>query len=232
MLGQNFDFPHIIGRKGPLPALSFVHSKLSGVAEVFGLRMGAFLSLPIAKTSNGLTMIITVIETNITSNYAKPSTVVIRQALENMKNIDEGIDFFFNQNNLTCGFSSIITNQTHILGVQGNPLGYRLNYNSSMVYTNRFVYDDWNELYFPSQDFSLTRQNYVQRLLDEKYNPDNILTYEELIEILGTTENGLEGPHSAPCYDDGLFGDASIAVFTNNSFAIGTTHDGLGIIPF
>lgn len=231
MISQNFDFPHIIGRKGPLPSLAFVHSKLTGVAEIFGLRLGAFLSLPIARTSNGLTMIITVIETNITSDYAKPSTVVIRQALETMKDIEEGIDFFFNQNYLTCGFSSIVTNQTHILGIQGHPLEYRLNYNDSMAYTNRFVYQDWNELYFPDGDFSLTRQQYVTRLVDEKYNPDNILTHEELIEILGTTIDGPEGPHSAPCYDNGLFDDASLAVFTNNSFAIGTIYDGLGVIP-
>jgi hypothetical protein len=231
MIGQNFDYPHIIGRKGPLTAVSFVHTKLTGVAEIFGLRMGGMLSLPVARTGNGLTMVITVIETNITSDYAKPSVIVVREALETATNIDECIDFFFNQNYLTCGFSSIITNQTHLVGVQGHSLDYRLNNNDSMTYTNRFVYDDWNEQYFPDEDFSLTRQQYATRLTKERFEPDNTLTYDELIEILGTTEDGPEGEFSAPCYDNGLFGDASLAVFTNNSFAIGTVHDGLGTIP-
>ena len=128
------------------------------------------------------------------------------------------------------GFNILAANQTHLVGIQSHPLGYRMNENATIVNTNCYVYPDWNNDILASGDYSKTRQQYVDRLLREN-TIDGNLSYDELIEILGTTIDGVEGEKSAPCYDQGIMGDATIAVFTGHHFAIGNVHDGLGIVP-
>lgn len=232
MIGQNFDFPNILAHDNFLPSISFVHTKLTGYPEIFGMRLGGILSLPIAKTTNNIFMIVTVIESNIISNYTLPAVILARMALETQDNIEEAIDFVFNQHQITCSFSLIGTNGANMKGVQVHPLDYRMDCNNIIVHTNRYTYNDWNEQYFADGDFSLTRQQYVQRLVEEKYSTGSSLTHEELIEILGTTVDGIEGEYSAPCYDDSQYHDATLAVFTTQSFGVGTVHDGLGELPF
>jgi Acyl-coenzyme A:6-aminopenicillanic acid acyl-transferase len=232
MIGQNFDFPRVLSHDNFLPSIAFVHTKLKNNPEIFGMRLGAILSLPIAKTTNNITMIVTVIESNIRSNYSLPAVILARMGLETQSTVDGFIDLVFNQHQITCSFTTIGTNGTIMGGVQVHPLDYRINYNKTIVHTNRYLYSDWNEKYFADGDFSLTRQMYVERLVKEKYSTNNTLTYEELIEILGTTVDGVEGPYSAPCYDDSQYHDATLAVFTSRSFGVGNVYQGLGDLPF
>jgi hypothetical protein len=234
VLGQNFDFPVMLGRNGLFPSLSFVHTNLLGVHQIFGLRLGAVLSLPVGRTSANLTMVVTVIETNIFTNYSTPAVVVARMAMEAANSIDEIIGIVGSYE-FNCGYTNLITDGTRLVGSQTLPLGYRLRNdttNPTMVNTNRYIYDDWHENYFADGNYSTARQLYVERLVREKYDADSTLSYSELIEILGTTEHGPEGPNSAPCYNQDQYGAGTLAVLTTNEFGIGTVHDGLAPLPF
>jgi hypothetical protein len=230
VIGQNFDFPKQLGRNQICSALAFVHMKFKNTTEQFGMRLGAILALPIVKTSY-YTAIVTVIESNILSNYSTPAVLVAREAIERAKSINELINIVTVEHNITVSFTNIITNGTNLIGTQVHPLGYRLRENATVVNTNRYIYEDWNEKYFAGGDFSKARQLYVERLVAEHYQSDHTLTNDELIHILGTQVDGIEGQYSAPCYQENGYGDATLAVFTTQQFGVGTVHNGLGTIP-
>jgi hypothetical protein len=230
IMGQNFDYSKILDHDSMFPSMSFVHLKFAGKTEMFGLRFGGMLALPVMKTANNITVVVTVIETNILTNYSMPAVVVARYAFENTNKAEDLIRIVFDEYERNVGFTILAKNQTHLIGIQSHPLGYRINENATIVNSNCYAYPDWNEEILGSGDYSKTRQKYTERLLKDK-TEDGELTYEELLEILGTTEDGFEGEKSAPCYDQGLMGDATLAVFTERHFALGNVHDGLGVIP-
>lgn len=230
IMGQNFDYSKILDHDSVFPAMSFVHLKFTSKTEMFGLRFGGMLALPVMKTEDNITVCVTVIETNILTNYSMPAVIVARYAFENTNKAEDLIRIVFDEYERNVGFTILAKNQTHLLGIQSHPNGYRITQNTTIVNSNCYAYPDWNEEILGSGDYSKTRQKYTERLLQEKTS-DGSLTYEELLEILGTTEDGFEGEKSAPCYDQGISGDATLAVFTETHFAIGNVHDGLGIIP-
>lgn len=231
MIGQNFDFPKMMDTDY-LPSLSFVLTKFPGVADIFSMRMGAQLSLPIGKTSNGITSCLTALQSNIISNISMPAVVLARQGFEKATSVVEIHQMVYENNYQTAGWTTLVTDGTQIIGTQCHPLDYRYNFNTTIVNTNMFNYPDWDETYGAYGDFSKTRQKYVERLLDERYSPDNKLTEEEVIEILGIDEDSeIEGLDSAPLKYGKMTEGATIAVFTSNSFGLGNVNDGLGTIP-
>ena len=78
-LGQNLDYPKIMDLDAPFPSMSFVHMKYRGAYESFGCRMGGMLSLPTIKTAANLTILVTIIESNVAADYSMPAVIVARK---------------------------------------------------------------------------------------------------------------------------------------------------------
>ncbi|MHA1728140.1 MAG: hypothetical protein ACTSWY_05360 [Promethearchaeota archaeon] len=236
LTGQNFDFPTIIGKDGRLPSLAFVHHKFINndsmpIPDIFSLRIGGMLCIPAARTKE-ISTVVNVINTNIKSNFSIPGLINVRFALEHAISPEQFIDLLFKGKNQTISFNLMVRNETDLIGVQSNPLSYRLNTNQTIIHTNRYLYEDWNDLYLNTPMYSLNRQNFATELFEERFN-DSIFSENELLEVLGT-RNG-DGTSNWE-ENSGVLQEstktATLAFITQNRFGIGNVYDGLGILPF
>jgi hypothetical protein len=230
-LGQNFDFPKIMG-KGDINTLSFVHTNLSGKPEIFGLRVGAMLNIPCAKTSRGVYTLVNIIESNMTGTIMMPSPLRTRYNLETAHSAEELYTMTFIDKNQSISANMMIADADTLIGIQILPNEIRSRNLTKIVNSNTYIYPDWKEKYLPLGNYSQARQQHGELLLDLFYNDDLQLTHEELIGILGNKTKAF-GEGSEICREtENSRTSMTLAFFTNNGFGLGNVHDGVGALPF
>ncbi|MHA1703653.1 MAG: C45 family autoproteolytic acyltransferase/hydrolase [Promethearchaeota archaeon] len=234
--GQNFDFPRLlnskgISEKGYLPGLAFVHTKMAGKAEIFGLRMGGMLNMPCAITSKGIKTFVNIIHTNATGEYLTPVGVLSRQALENANTNMEFAEILLGDMEnpkSSCSFNLLIVDDTSILGLQNYPSTYQL-YDSPYVSTNRFINKTFNEYCFSKGNYSLDRQEYLDFEVNSIVNTSGDFTEQDLLAIL--SQRSTETIPAITREDENYAQSITLAFITNSYFGLGNIYDGLGAIP-
>ncbi|MHA1820630.1 MAG: hypothetical protein ACTSU2_01690 [Promethearchaeota archaeon] len=94
LFGQDFDFNNIF-----LPTISFTYVNFTASSksfQVFGLRFGAMLSLPLGKNSNQVYSGVTVVPSKIFTTVSTPISVRSRNAFESAKNASDFVNTFLN----------------------------------------------------------------------------------------------------------------------------------------
>ncbi|UYP47917.1 hypothetical protein NEF87_004202 [Candidatus Lokiarchaeum ossiferum] len=234
--GQNFDFPRVInnkgwGEKGYLPGLAWVHTKMPGKAEIFGLRMGGMLNMPCAMNSYGIKTFVNIVHSNASGEYQTPTGILSRKALESGKTSQEIVEMIiedFNSPKIPCSFNVMIIDDTSIIGMQCYPEKYQL-YASPFVSTNRYINETWNEACFTRGNYSLDRQQYLEAYVEDIFNSTSHFTEQNLLDLL--KYRGTDTTPAITREDEGLANSITLAFMTNTYFGLGNAYDGLGKIP-
>ena len=223
-LAQNFDYPKTLKKGGLFESLSWVHIQYKE-CEYFGLRLGGMLSLPVGVSKNGFSSVVSIIESKIVSNYSTPTLILVRSAWEDAASMGEYVSTI-KSSPQNFAWSMIAANSTDFIGVQSTPLESRFVYSNDsdqVVFTNRFAQDDWNDNYFQDEDFSLSRQNYAESLLNKAHGINEEEMQAELIDILKISEDSAEfGYRSAPLNLGTESQSATIAFFSKSYYGFGT----------
>ncbi|MHA2017544.1 MAG: C45 family autoproteolytic acyltransferase/hydrolase [Promethearchaeota archaeon] len=180
--GQNFDFPLAFK-----DCTSFVLHKLGNRPAIFGIKFGAALNFPIGKNENNVSVLTTIIRTNVDSSPMIPTTCRARLALEQAKNASSYVNLFYDTFgiNQSVSFCSIITDNTDIFAVDVVPNAVNIISAEDVVRTNTFVNESWQK-YLVDKNYSKERQNEAERLLNITLE-DLVLSHKELIQILQST---------------------------------------------
>lgn len=205
MIGQNFDFTQIFDR-----TLSFVYQISTSGPNIFGLRLGGSLNLPMGRTSNNLTVLTTLVQTNLELNYSTPVAVRSRIALESATNVadfwdiyrgDEGSSFS------SIGHTLLIANSTSLMGISlvGSHIAY--SFADQIVYTNTFQQEDWqtwlvNQTYSKDRQLEATQQ-VMAAILDECLSEEDLLAilysspiiFRQSSELMASTTLAFLTPH-------------------------------------
>ncbi len=213
VFGQNFDFTLIFKS-----CTSFVLHKLGNNPAIFGIKFGAAINFPIAKNENGVSVLTTIIKTNVRSSMMIPTTCRTRLALEQAQNASSYINLFYNVlgKNQNIGFNSIIIDSNSMFAVDAVPNRINILTPSYVVRTNTFVNESW-QIYLVDKNYSKNRQNEAENQLEVKLE-NLVLTNEELIDIL----------HSTPIIfqkSENKKEIATLALITNLNFAIQNLED-------
>lgn len=236
VFGQNFDFPRVLNdkgfsEKGYLPGLAFVHVKMEGVAEIFGLRLGGILNMPCGITSNGIKAFINVVHSNATNQYQTPMMVTSRQALETATSITEFRTIMVGNLDsplVSCSYNMLLVDETTLQGVQCYS-NYVDTYASPYVGTNRYINETSNAAVFTRGNYSLDRQEYVTQYINTTITMNAEFTEADLMTVLG--ERGNETVPAICREGPSLSESITLAFLTGNSFGLGTVYDGLGTCP-
>jgi len=182
VFGQNFDFTLIFKS-----CTSFVLHKLGNNPAIFGLKFGAALNFPIGKNENGVSVLTTIIKTNVRSSTMIPTTCRTRLALEQAQNASSYVNLFYNilGKNQSVGFNSIIIDNKVMFSVGVVPNSTNILTPLKIVRTNTFVNESWQK-YLVDTNYSKDRQNEAEKQLDVMLE-DLELNHGELMDILQST---------------------------------------------
>jgi len=182
VFGQNFDFTLIFKS-----CTSFVLHKLGNNPAIFGLKFGAALNFPIGKNENGVSVLTTIIKTNVKASTMIPTTCRTRLALEQAQNASSYVNFFYNilGKNQSVGFNSIIIDKNNMFSVDVVPNNTNILTPSKIVRTNTFVNESWQK-YLVDANYSKDRQNEAEMQLEVMLE-DSDFTHEDLMDILQST---------------------------------------------
>ncbi len=182
VFGQNFDFTLIFKS-----CTSFVLHKLGNNPAIFGLKFGAALNFPIGKNENGVSVLTTIIKTNVRSSTMIPTTCRTRLALEQAQNASSYVNFFYNilGKNQSFGFNSIIIDNNNMFSVDVVPNITNILTPLKIVRTNTFVNESWQK-YLVDANYSKDRQNEAEKQLEVMLE-DSEFDHVELMNILQST---------------------------------------------
>jgi len=182
VFGQNFDFTLIFKS-----STSFVLHKLGNNPAIFGLKFGAALNFPIGKNENGVSVLTTIIKTNVRSSTMIPTTCRTRIAFEQAQNASSYVNFFYNilGKNQSVGFNSVIIDNNNMFSVDVVPNNTNILTPSKIVRTNTFVNESWQK-YLVDANYSKDRQNEAEKQLEVMFE-DLEFNHEELMDILRST---------------------------------------------
>ena len=182
VFGQNFDFTLIFKS-----CTSFVLHKLGNNPAIFGIKFGAALNFPIGKNENGVSVLTTIIKTNVKSSTMIPTTCRTRLALEQAQNASSYVNIFYNVLgiNQSVGFNSIIIDNNNMFSVDVVPNITNILTPLKIVRTNTFVNESWQK-YLVDANYSKDRQNEAEKQLEVMLE-DSDFTHEELMDILQST---------------------------------------------
>jgi hypothetical protein len=182
VFGQNFDFTLIFKS-----CTSFVLHKLGNNPAIFGLKFGAALNFPIGKNENGVSVLTTIIKTNVRSSTMIPTTCRTRLALEQAQNASSYVNLFYNilGKNQSVGFNSIIIDNKVMFSVGVVPNNTNILTPLKIVRTNTFVNESWQK-YLVDTNYSKDRQNEAEKQLDVMLE-DLEFNHGELMDILQST---------------------------------------------
>ncbi|MHA1745114.1 MAG: C45 family autoproteolytic acyltransferase/hydrolase [Promethearchaeota archaeon] len=180
VIGQNFDFTQIFDR-----TLSYVHQILPTGHEIFGLRLGGSLNLPMGRTSNNLTVLTTLVQTNLELNFSTPVTIRSRMAMESARNVDEFWELYRCEDVTpfsSIGHTLLIANSTSLMGVSIVGSNTHISFSDQIVYTNTFQQENW-QTWLVNQTYSKDRQlEAIQQV--NAATLDGYLSEEDLLDIL------------------------------------------------
>jgi len=182
VFGQNFDFTLIFKS-----CTSFVLHKLGNNPAIFGLKFGAALNFPIGKNENGVSVLTTIIKTNVRASTMIPTTCRTRLALEQAQNASSYVNLFYNilGINQSVGFNSIIIDNNNMFSVDVVPNNTNILTSLKIVRTNTFVNESWQK-YLVDTNYSKDRQNEAEKQLEVMLE-DSEFNHGELMDILQST---------------------------------------------
>jgi hypothetical protein len=231
-MGQNFDLNPAKKR-----LLSFVHHKLEGGPEVFSLRLGGAIGMPIGKNSHGVASTVNIVKTTEKGHFSAPASVRARMALDRAASAAEFIDIATRdisgrRVDHTASFNLMASDEKQVISIQVRPSKVERRVaergGEPLVNTNRYLNAGWNEEVFAKGDYSLTRQERAERearalLKGERGSVLEILKLEDPADGL---------PESEICRTTGS--SRTLAFLTREAFGLGAPckQDGAGTLPF
>lgn len=219
VLGQNFDFTKIFYK-----TTSFVFLNFSNSNHIFGLRLGASLALPIAKTSTNVTVLSTLVRIGLQSSINIPFMIKIRQILDTVKNAsDFQTKYFSHSYKSTFGHTLMWADNSSLCAAEVFPKVYRLNTSQILVQTNRYHNETWNQNML-DPEYSLHRQQYAEEQT-ERCLFGSCASSDLLFNVLGDSPEIYRK-------DAGLMDSMTMLYFTNTHFGYGQADmNTAGYIP-
>lgn len=218
LLGQNFDFPIFFK-----PTASFVHLITPELSEIFLLRFGSLLSLPIGINKFSVSVRVNVIKTYKKAVTTIPTSILSRLAFEKSENAEEF--FRITANNRRSGSCNLlISDKSKIIAMEALPRYYlRENVTNVIVKSNTFNSKSLQK-YLLDGKYSKKRQQYAESQLKESYENNNgRLIDKDLLKIMS---------------DDPIicrlnwFKPMTLAFLTNKYFGLGNPKtDKHGLVP-
>jgi hypothetical protein len=215
---QNFDFPLFLKSSA-----AFVHFKTPQKNEIFSLRLGAQLSLPMGMNSDGLSIRVNVVKSKPKGLITLPNTIKARIALERFDNIEELSNFLINYGSTSSG-NLLISDNSKLIAMEVVPKGFiREDINNTVVRSNTFI-SNLIQNYLINKNYSKKRQNYTEKLLREIYEAKNgNMTNSDFLGILA------KDPIICRL---NIFKPMTLAFITEKYFGLGNPkHNNYGIIP-
>jgi hypothetical protein len=218
MIAQNFDFPLFLK-----PTAVFVHVKMPHVNEVFSLRLGAQLSVPMGINSCGLSLRVNVVKSNHKGLITIPNTIKARIGLERFCTAEKFFDFLRSYGSSSSG-NLLISDNSRLIAMEVLPKGFiRENVKKIVVRSNTFI-SDLIQKYLISNTYSKKRQRYAESMLREKFDKkDGRMNDNDFLGILA------DDP--IICRSN-IFKPMTLAFLTENYFGLGNPKkNNPGIVP-
>ena len=152
--------------------------------DIFTLRLGSLLSLPVGINSHGVAVNINVVKTRIKGKFSIPVSIRTRMALETSKNAETFYTFYI-QTPFNASFNLIISDKSKIISTENIPHEHnRIDVKNTIVKSNTFTSGSYQQ-FLIKKKYSKKRQRYAESLINSLYkrNKSNI-TDEILLDIL------------------------------------------------
>ncbi|TFF88434.1 MAG: hypothetical protein EU550_01305 [Promethearchaeota archaeon] len=179
LIGQNFDYPFFFRS-----AASFVHLISPNNSEIFSLRLGGMLSLPVGINSSGLSLRINVIKSNLPANPSMPATIKSRIGLEFSRNSVDFYSFLINQKN-SASCNLMIADKSYLYALECLPKFFvKKEIKNYVVNSNTYTSLEF-QTYLINKDYSKERQDYTENRLKEMYEiKGDYINDDDMLEIL------------------------------------------------
>jgi len=218
LIAQNFDYSLFFK-----PTAAFVHVITPRLTEIFSLRLGSLLSLPIGVNNWGLSLRVNVVKTRQRGKISIPSSILSRIALECCQDAES---FFHLQKKFggTGSYNLLIADREKIIALEGltNKI-YRTDTKNYIVKTNTFTNPKFQNLLFDNE-YSKLRQAYGEFRLDSLYeNKSGVIQDTDLLQIMKD--------NSIICREN-IFNSMTLAFLTDKYFGLGNPKEKTyGVIP-
>ncbi|TXT60322.1 MAG: hypothetical protein BAJALOKI3v1_930015 [Promethearchaeota archaeon] len=219
LMGQNFDFSVLFR-----PTASFVHLITPRLSEIFSLRLGSLLSLPIGLNNWGLNLRVSVVKTLMSGNISMPSSILSRLAFENCQDAESYFSLLKKFGG-TASYNLLISDQNKIIALEGlSDKIERIDINSRVAKTNTFVSLKFQR-FLLDKSYSKFRQYYAEYRL-------NRLSSQKLGKVQEEDISSIMRDNSIICRKN-PFKPMTLAFLTNTYFGLGSPdNERWGIIPF
>ena len=178
LTGQNFYLPAFFK-----PTLAFTMIKMPNIPEIFSLRFGALLCLPVGKNNHGVTLSVTIIKNRMKSAISIPCSIKTRIAFEKCNTAETMYNFIINTPSPTSG-TLLIADELKIIALEILPTKYiREDVKNIVVRSNTFISNSLQK-YLVKPKYSKKRQRYAEMQLNEVYNTNKGLTDDGLLNIM------------------------------------------------
>jgi len=178
LTGQNFDLAVMFK-----PTLTFTLIKMPNKPDIFSLRAGALLSLPVGRNSYGVALNVTVIKNRMKGAISIPCSIKARIAFETCNTAETLYNFIIKTPSPTSG-TLLIADESKIIGLEILPSKYkREDVSNTIVRSNTYISNSLQK-YLIKQKYSKKRQKYAEEQLNEVYNNNKGLTDDGLLNLL------------------------------------------------
>jgi len=218
LTGQNFDLPVFFK-----PTLTFTLIKMPNKPDIFSLRLGALLSLPVGRNSHGVALNVTVVKNRMKGAISIPCSIKARMAFETGNNAETLYNFMISRPSPTSG-TLLIADESKIIALEILPSKYkREDVTDIIIRSNTFISDSLQKFLIKPK-YSKKRQRYAEKQLNEVYNNNKGLTDDGLLNLLADNPIICRMKYRR---------SKTIAFNTNLYFGLGNPNQNKpGIIPF
>ena len=218
LIGQNFDYPIFFK-----PTASFVHLITPELSEIFSLRLGSLLSLPMGINRFSVSVRVNIIKSYMKAVRTIPTSIISRLALEKSINVEEFFRIITN-NRRSGSCNLIISDNSKIIAMETLPRYYLREEVEDIIVKSNTFNSRYFQKYLLDPKYSKKRQQYAESQLKESYEENNgRLTEKDLLKIMA---------------DDPIicrlnwFKPMTLAFLTNEYFGLGNPkNDKLGMVP-
>jgi len=178
LIGQNFDLAVIFK-----PTLTFTLIKMPNKPDIFSLRTGALLSLPVGRNTHGVALSVTLIKNRMKGAISIPCSIKTRIAFETCNNAETMYNFIISTPSPTSG-TLLIADESKIIALEILPTKYyREDVTDTIVRSNTFISNSLQKFLIKPK-YSKKRQRYAENQLNEVYNHNKGLTDGGLLNLL------------------------------------------------
>ena len=198
---QTFDFWGLFQQ-----CLAFIRHSNGQTNDIFGLRMGATLSLPIGMSAY-TSALVNVVKTTVEGDFYEPISIRTRRAFEESKTLDHFTKTMLsNPNTVSNNFIFCDRNTKKIVGIESNP--------STSVMTNRLPYAVKSNTYMTnslqkhllSNTYSKKRQTKAEIILIDKMATPHSTLFDAVFEDPINRDGNIFESSTLAYFSDELFG--------------------------